>query len=118
MRYKVERAVSVDRDLEAIFDFLTHSYIAFGESKSEALDHAAARIEAIQDAMETLGKTPHIGTLRPDLPPGFRAVSQDRTIFYFETDDEAQRVRILAVFFGGQDHRRAMLKRLLGTDSD
>ena len=118
MSYKVERAVSVDRDLEAIFDFLTQSYIAFGESKSEAIDHAAARIEGIQDAMEALAKTPHIGTLRPDLLPGVRAVAQDRAIFDFETDDAARRVLILAIFFGGQDHRRTMLKRLLGPDSD
>jgi toxin ParE1/3/4 len=118
MTYRFERAVRVDRDIEAIFDFLTQSYIAFGERKSEALNHAAARIEGIEDAMEASAKTPHIGTLRPDLRPDVRTVSQDRAIFYFETDDVACRVRILAVFFGGQDHRRAMLKRLLGLDSD
>ena len=43
--------------------------------------------------------------------PGLRTVTKDRAIFYFLVDEE---VRVLAVFFGGQAHQRAMLRRVLG----
>ena len=62
---------------------------------------------------EALGpKSPHQGTLRTKMVPGLRSVTKDRAIFYFTVDDEARLVRVLAVFFGGQDHQREMLKRL------
>lgn len=63
--------------------------------------------------MRALGRTPHQGTLRPELAPGLRSVTKDRAIFYFDVDDDRRVVRVLAVFFGGQDHQRLMLKRLL-----
>lgn len=37
----------------------------------------------------------------------------DRAIFWFDLDEAERVVRILAVFFGGQDHIRHMLRRLL-----
>jgi len=37
----------------------------------------------------------------------------NRAIDWFDVNDEEQRVRILAVFFGGQDRVRHMLTRLL-----
>ena len=64
--------------------------------------------------MLSLGEAPHQGTLRADLLPGLRSVTKDRAIFYFDIDDDRRTVRILAVFFGGQDHTRRMLMRLLG----
>ena len=63
--------------------------------------------------MEALGRAPHQGTLRPELLPGLRGVTKDRAVFYFATDDEAEVVRVLAVFFGGQDHQRRMLLRVM-----
>ncbi|MEQ1616787.1 MAG: hypothetical protein ABL883_00400 [Terricaulis sp.] len=44
---------------------------------------------------------------------GLRSDTKDRAISYFTVDDDARLVRVLAVFFGGQDHQREMLKRLL-----
>jgi len=38
----------------------------------------------------------------------------DFLVASFIVDEEARVVRVLAVFFGGQDHQRAMLRRLLG----
>lgn len=114
MPYRVERALDTEADLEAIFDFLVHSYIEFGESKTDALERAAQRLESIETAMLSLGATPHQGTKRDDVLAGLRSVTKDRAIYYFDVDDDARRVRVLAIFFGGQDHRRAMLKRLLG----
>jgi len=37
----------------------------------------------------------------------------DRAIYWFDVDEAARKVRILAIFFGGQDHVRHMLVRLL-----
>ncbi len=115
MAYRVERAVETDADLEAICDFLIEAYMQFGDTRDEALERAAERIEKIEDVMATLGAAPHQGTKRDDLLPGLRSVTKDRAIYYFDVDDDARRVRVLAIFFGGQDHRRAMLKRLLGS---
>ena len=116
MRYRVERSLDTDRDLGAIFDFLFESYMAFGDNRDEALDRAAARIEGIEAEMLALGDAPHQGTLRLDLLPGLRSVTKQRAIFYFDVDDDARVVRVLAIFFGGQDHQRAMLARLSSSD--
>ena len=114
MAYSVERAADTDLDLAAIFDFLVQSYIDFGDSRGDAVARAAVRTEKIEAAMLSLGETPHQGTLRPELLPGERSVTKQRAIYYFDVDDDRQLVRVLAVFFGGQDHQRAMLRRLLG----
>lgn len=111
--YSVVRALNVDRDFELIFDFLSRSYLNFGEPRQDANQRAAVRLRAIETAMITLGDAPHQGTLRPDLLPRLSSVTRDRAIFYFDVDDDKRLVRVLAVFFGGQDHGRAMLKRLL-----
>ncbi len=111
--FGVVRALGVDRDLELIFDFLAQSYLDFGDSRQEADQRATLRLRAIETAMIALGDTPHQGALRPDLLPQLRSVTRDRAIFYLDVDDDERLVRVLAVFFGGQDHGRAMLKRLL-----
>jgi hypothetical protein len=41
----------------------------------------------------------------------------DRAIYWYDVDDRAQAVRVLGMFFGGQDHIRRMLIRLLGPDA-
>lgn len=112
MSYRVERSLDTDHDLAAIFDFLLNSFMAFGDDRSEALERAAARIEAIEAEMLALGDLPLQGTLRPDLLAGLRSVTKQRAIFYFDVDDDLRLVRVLAIFFGGQDHQRAMLQRL------
>lgn len=116
MPYRVERSSATDHDLAAIFDFLLQSYMEFGDARGEALERAAARVEGIEDEMLALGDIPHQGTLRPDLLPGLRSVTKRRVVFYFDVDDDLRLVRVLAVFFGGQDHQRAMLRRLSGSD--
>ena len=113
MLYRVERAAEVLGDLKLIFDHLTAAYVTFGEPLSEAKRHAVDRIDGIQAAMLTLGRTPHQGTLRLELGEAVRSVTKARAVFYFEVDDDQLRVRILAVFFGGQDHTRHMLQRSL-----
>jgi plasmid stabilization system protein ParE len=113
LKYEVLRARAADRDLAAIFDFLIKSNVEFGEDEDCAIERAAVRLRGIEAAMLSLGEKPHQGTLRPQLLPGLRSVAKQRAIFYFIVDERARQVRILAVFFGGQDHQRHMLRRLL-----
>ena len=113
MRFRIERGPNVDRDLESIFDFLFVSWVEFGERDDDALERAAEKIERIEQAIEGLGALPHQGTLRPDLMRLMRCVTKDRAILYFAVDEAQQTVRVLAVFFGGRDHQREMLKRAM-----
>ena len=111
--YKVERGTAAERDLDAIFDFLLASYLHFGDDLERSFERATARVQRIKDELRSLGRSPHQGTLRPKLMAGLRHVTKDRAVFYFTVDDEARVVRVLAVFFGGQDHQNIMLRRLL-----
>lgn len=114
MPYRLERETQVTHDLEHIYNFLFESYLSFGQAPDDADAAAAARIDGIEDGLEALAALPHQRTRREDWLPGLRNVTVDRAVFYFTVDDEARLVRVLAVFFGGQDHQRAMLRRLLG----
>ncbi len=111
--FAVHRSAQAGRDLSLIFDHLRESYVALGEDAASALERAASRVRAIVAAMERLGRAPFQGTLREDLMPGLRQVTKDSTIFYFLTDEARERIDVLAVFFGGQDHQRRMLRRLM-----
>lgn len=113
MAWTVERSAASDRDLELIFDFLHGVGLDLGEAAPDAFDRAAKRIQAIETAMERLGAVPFQGTLRPELGPGIRQATRDRAIFYFVLDEAAERLHVLAIFFGGQDHQRRMLLRLM-----
>ena len=117
MPFAIEFSAESERDFELIFDHLFESYLGFGESVEEALDHATRRILDIRGAADRLSSFPVCGTLRDDILPGVRYVSIDRAIYWFDVDDAAGKVSILAVFFGGQDHVRHMLVRLLGHGS-
>ncbi|MDT8853471.1 type II toxin-antitoxin system RelE/ParE family toxin [Paracoccaceae bacterium Fryx2] len=113
MVYEVVRAADVDVDLELIFDFLVAAAEDFGESAEGAFQLAERRITEIEATIEDLGSAPHQGTLRPRLGDGVRNVTKGRAIYYFEVDDARKILRLLAVFFGGQDHDARILLRLL-----
>jgi hypothetical protein len=38
--------------------------------------------------------------------------TRNRAVFYFEVEEATGQVRVLAVFFGGQDHVARMLRSL------
>jgi len=114
--YEVRRAAAVDLDLELIFDFIANSAETLGEPPETAFDMAMRRVLAIEATMEGLGRAPHQGTLAPHLGSGIRHVTKDRAILYFDVDDETEVLRILAVFFGGQDHDTRILLRLLSAN--
>ena len=100
-------------DLDLIEAHLSVAYRSFGESPKEAEGHAAARIEAILTTAERLATAPFRGHARDDLLPSLRHLSLDGAIYWFVADEVALQVRVLAIFFGGQDHQRHMLVRLL-----
>jgi toxin ParE1/3/4 len=113
MRFAIEFSADAERDFGLIFDHLFESYVAFGEGTEEALDHAAQRVMDIRKAADRLTSFPIRGTARDDILPGVRFLAIARAIYWFDVDQTKRKVRILAVFFGGQDHIMHMLARLL-----
>ena len=113
MAYRVSFAAEAERDFELIFEFLVDSYLGFGEAIQPAIKQAERRVQSIREEIEGLAAAPHRGTLHDDLLPGLRHVTLGRAVIWFDIVEESQELRILAVFFGGQDHQRRMLARLL-----
>jgi plasmid stabilization system protein ParE len=111
--YRVSIGAEAENDLVLIFDFLVESHVGFGDPIDTSFKRAAQRIAAIRRDAARLSRAPHRGTLEISLGPNRRHVNINRAVFYFEINETAKEVRILAVFFGGQDHQRRMLERLL-----
>jgi plasmid stabilization system protein ParE len=110
--YKVRRAAAVTKDLDLIEDHLVTSYQQFGEDLETAIAHAAARINDALLYMRTFITQPHRSTEQTKIRPGIRTVTNKKFIFYFEINDTSSEVSILAIFFGGMDHRQQIMDRL------
>jgi len=112
--YEVRRSLACRRDLEVVFDHLAAAYEELGDSVEDAFGRAEARLAQIEDELDGLGAAPHQGTLWPEVMDGLRWTTKNRAIFYFTVDDATRIVNVLAVFFGGQDHKAHILRRILG----
>lgn len=112
--YEVVRSEDCDRDLELVFDYLFATYRDLGEQALDAFERAEQRLLAIEGEINRLGAIPHQGTLAPLIMTGLRHVTKNSAVFYFIVDEAQRRVRVLGVFFGGQDHRAHILKRITG----
>jgi toxin ParE1/3/4 len=112
MAYEIIRSLESDRDLRLIVRHLIDSYVNLGDALPDAIRRASDRAHSIEAEIDTIALAPHQGTLLPQLAPRLRSVTKNRAIFYFDVDDTAKRIRVLAIFFGGQDHRHHILKRL------
>ena len=110
-------AAEAFNDLVLITEYLTQAYCGFGEPLAEAHSHAQVRIEAIITAAERLATAPLRGESHDDLLPGLRHLALDRAVYWFRPRAEQREVQVLAVFFGGQNHQRRMLVRLLQNSS-
>ncbi len=110
--WSLEFAADAERDFELIFDHLVESYLELGEARDVAIDHTIERIRGIQVSANKLALVPKQGTLRPDILEGLRFVRLEKAVFWFVLDEDQKTVRVLAVFFGAQDHIRHMLTRL------
>ena len=71
------------------------------------------RIEAIITAAERLATAPFRGESHDDLLPGLRDLALVRAVYWYCPRAGQREIQVLAVFFGGQDHQRRMLVRLL-----
>ena len=111
-------AAEAFNDLALISEFLTQAYCGFGEPQAEAYSHATLRIEAIITAAERLAIAPLRGESHDDLLPGLRHLALDRAMYWFRPRSEQREIQVLAVLFGGQDHQRRMLVRLLQNSSE
>ena len=115
MTVRLEFSADAERDFALIFDHLCDSYRGFGEDVHAAFDHAEARVMEIRAAADRILTAPHRGEKRDDILPGLRRLTIERASYWFDIDEERRTVRVLAVFFGGQDQIRRMLTRLLET---
>jgi len=114
--FKIRFADAAIRDFDLIFDHLAESYSSFGESLDSALAHAARRVMEIRAAIDRIAHMPHQGTKRDDVLPGVRHLTIDSATYWFDVDEPRRTVLVLGIFFGGQDHQRHMLIRLLGDE--
>ncbi len=111
-RYRVSRAPDITHDLDLIEDHLVRTYQEFGDDLEDAVERAAARIDEALAYMRTFVTHPHRGTEHPTIRPGIRTVTNKNFVIDFEIDEVSSAVRILAIFFGGADHRRQIMDRL------
>ena len=113
MILRIEFAAEAERDFALILDHLIDSYIAFGESPAEAMGRATQRLSEILDDSLRIATAPFRGQRHDDLLPGLRQLAFGMATFWFTVNEAAGLVRVLSVFFGGQDQQRRMLIRLL-----
>lgn len=109
----LEFSAAAERDFGLIFDHPVQSYLDFGERPESALDRAEERIFEIRAAARRILAAPHRGQRRDDVLPGLRHLAIGRATWRFDVDEARRAVRVPAVFFGGQDHLRRMMVRLL-----
>jgi toxin ParE1/3/4 len=114
MAYEVVFAADARHDFTLIFEFLVDSYVSFGDDAETAIMRAETRVQSIRADITQLGQLPYRGTLHDEMLPGLRHLTIGQAIVWFDIDEDVKLVRVLAVFFGGQDHIRRMLTRLLG----
>lgn len=112
MTYQVEVAPEARDDLRDVFRFLRDSYIGFGDDIMSAKRKAADRVRGIGQEINALADVPKQGTLDTALGPGIRHVTKNRAVLYFAVNDDVATVRVLAVYFGSQDHAAKIRKRL------
>lgn len=106
-------AADAVEDLALIEAHLIRAYQAFGEQPVEAAQRAQARVEAIITAAERLALAPLRGEAHDDLLPGLRHLTLNSAVYWFRPRPSSRNIQVLAVFFGGEDHQRHMLVRLL-----
>jgi len=111
-------AAEAFNDLALISEFLAQAYYGFGEPKAKAHSHTTLRIEAIITAAERLAIAPLRGESPDDLLPGLHHLALDRAVYWLRPRSEQRDIQVLAVLFGGQDHQRRMLVRLLQNSSE
>jgi toxin ParE1/3/4 len=113
MVFRIVRSQASTEDLRAILRHLIDSYVILGDEVAQAADRALKRMDTIERDLASIGRAPYQGTLSSFAGArDLRHVTKNKVVFYFQVSETQQVVRLLAVFFGGQDHQRHMVKRL------
>ena len=113
MAFRLEFSAEAEHDFGLIFDHLLRIHLGFGESLEQALDHAGMRVVETRAGAERILSAPQRGERHDDILPGVRHLAIGRAIYWFDIDEPREAVRVLAVLFGGQEHVRHMMTRLL-----
>lgn len=118
MIWAIEVSVAAEHDIELLFEHLIESYMSFGEPRVMAEERAVERIHDVLDKMNRIGTAPFRGKAYDHLLSGLRQLTLDHAIYWYVIDKNNKTVRVLAIFYGGQDHIRQMLLRLLISAED
>ncbi len=107
--YKLVFATSALGDFDRIVEHLFRSYVNFGDMPWRAFDRTETRISEIRNFIRKLEITPHQGTARDDLMAGLRVLPDRRgAAIAFKVNDQKRIVKVLRVFFGGEDYEAVM----------
>lgn len=99
MTRRVEFSPSAQQQLSDLYHWIT--------DRSGFPDRSADYISAIIDFCENLANFPMVGRARDDLRPGLRTIGfRRRVVIAFAVD--SMTVRILGVFYGGQDYEHML----------
>lgn len=113
LAWKIELSRDAQDDLRTVFIHLFNTHHrSFGHDTRQARDLAASRIKGIEGNATRLIAAPHIGTKHIIRGVTLRHVTFDRAVYWFEPDASIETVRIIGIFYGGQDHLGRMLARL------
>jgi plasmid stabilization system protein ParE len=112
MGWTIDLTAQAQSDLRAILRHLTDSYVAFGEPRRAARRKAEVRTYGLVASLERLATAPLRGTRLDDLLPGLRHVRLDDLVVWFTPNEDAEAIRVLALFFSGQNHLARMQQRL------
>lgn len=113
MTWTIEVSSAAKKDVTLLFEHLVDSYLSFGDGKSSAVGHASKRVDEILTTMERIATAPYRGQAQEEMLPGLQHLTLNRAIYWYQVEVEHQKIRILAIFYGGQDHIRRMLLRLI-----
>ena len=95
MGYRIFRHPDVERDLNGIVDLIV---------EFAGVETADKKLSQIEQTINRLTETPHIGTIRDDIFPGLRAIPTARKgVICFVVDDEEQAVYIVSLSYAGAD---------------
>ncbi len=114
MGYQVEFSPTALNDLSIIYDHLADSYLSFGETVETATVRAEARVGEIRAAAGRIATAPDRGEAHADFTPHMRHLTLGQAVYWFDIDTANHRIVIAAVFYGSQDHKRQMARRMLG----
>ena len=113
MVWKIEVSAWAEQDIALLFDFFAESYVQFGESPLSADAQAKKRISHILDEMDSIAVAPFRGESHENWLPGLRHLTLGKAIYWYQVDAQSKTIRVLAIFYGSQNHIRRMLVRLL-----